>query len=653
MSHRHFITCTMLFFASALFAQQERSEHPPAHPVADSLQQRVRGDSLEQESRSDSLRTPVARPLRIPAAWWPDSPLNDRLLQTHAPQFHEDLAELLQSLPRSRLFRSGDIGLPAFISMNGLPPRFTEVRFDGILWPEGLYGQTNFTALPDILADRIEWSPGSPQLRFESDPLRGEKPWTHVDYANGPFGVDVMRVRFRRTLSKQITPYLGLSFANSDGQPLSPTDRSPGAFDAMKHYLRFNYALSPHLNLRYRLLSASSEAVSRHAFFPEELPATALQQLKYKETRYLNSLELAKVATLTDSSGSPRAKRDLLRVQIFLWQTSEEFRENARQLLIQHRRTVVGIAAYGRWLRRVLAVHAEVRARQEKFDSPTIDLSPQQRYQLDLTSQVRPSMRMTIDGHIRLLRQTHFGWQAAALVRGALKIDPTLLVYASAGRRFSMPGAAEFANTIPGVLQQSPALRPMQTDQFAIGAVVNRPNLELRSGITHNTDRQALILIPQDSPLHFANDSAQFRTTDLWFAGRWQATPFFELEWRLQHATHLWPAAYSYWYVPRSAHYVAVRFRHTFFENELHAAFAMEFNYIGQRRAPLPGMPGDFSTQKLDGGDFTALALTLDYKDAAIFLRLDNIFRQDLNWRPQQPMRKLTFRYGISWHFWN
>jgi hypothetical protein len=113
------------------------------------------------------------------------------------------------------------------------------------------------------------------------------------------------------------------------------------------------------------------------------------------------------------------------------------------------------------------------------------------------------------------------------------------------------------------------------------------------------------------------------------------------------------PDNYTFWYTPRNTYFIALQYGRPFFQNDLRAVIMLRTNYIGSRLVPAYREGELPTTSLLPGGQFWDAQLQLFYKDAIIFFRFDNLLRKKLDWRTLQPVRSLTFRYGINWRFWN
>ncbi|MFQ5631047.1 MAG: ECF transporter S component, partial [bacterium] len=521
-----FVICFFcLGLTSNVFARQEE---PPGQksPPPDSLMKAMLADTLSTTSVLDS--TAKAEKLkirqRVPLENLPENSLSLHFTRIElAELLHEDTAELFQNLPGTRVVRSADLGLFAQMGVFGAPPRFTDVQFDDIPWPKGFYGQTNLTAIPEIFADDVLIAPHHTRINFSSSPPQDPKPWTYLEYVTGPFGVDVLRVRFKRSFSKHVQPYLALTFANSDGQLLQQDSAVRGGpYDAMKVYIRTDYLLSQNYRIRHRLINSNNDAVATTPFFFEELPEIIDNNARYEETRVMNSLELAKTAQIADSVTANLGEIDIWRFRLYNWVNREEYRDNAQARFIQHKNSIIGGSFNWRLIARKFSLHTYASAERHNISSPTIQINAINKFDLQTHSQLKIASQWLID--IELLTSYHddFKTNFAGLAQIAFDIRDGWHVYGKMERKLSLPGAGEYANDLPDILASNNNLSVAKLDKIEGGVQVKKLKYKLIAAINRNAPQNTLALNISDSLFIFSSSSDvnsyfAYTLAGLWF----------------------------------------------------------------------------------------------------------------------------------------
>jgi hypothetical protein len=644
-----------LSLSASLFARQE--EPPKQSPPPDSLKNVLPADTLLTPAKADSItKTKKQKPRN--RVFLRALPADSSALIFERDELHnllyEDVAGLFQYLPGARVSRSADFGLFAQMGIFGAPPRFTEVQFDNIPWPKGFYGQSNLTALPEVFADRVAIAPQHLQLNFFSSPPLETKPWTYVEYVKGPFDVDVFRVRFRRAFSERTRAYLGLAFSNSDGQQLTLNGAQRGGpYDARKMYLRTEYSINRDYRIRHRLINTDNDAVAATPFFFEELPEIVSTNARYKEARNMNSLELAKTAQISDSAKNAGGEIDVWRLQIYNWRNREEYRDNSQGRFIQQKDNIFGGSLNWQLLKNKFSISTFASAERHRITSPTIDLSTRNRFVVQTHAQVKLDSRFYLDSEIRLLYHDDFETNLSGL--GQITFSPRrgLHFYGKFERKISLPGGGEYANTLPSVLVPNKNLQVAELQKFESGLKWAQPKFRFFAQANRIELQNTLTLNLSDTLLVFGN----LPQIDPYFAytvsGSWLPFRGFELAMNADGAIEDVPENYTFWYIPKNNFTFEAKYSRWFFQNDLRVALMLRARYFGQRIVP-EYQPGQLpTTTLLPGGYFVDAELKLFYKDAIIFFRFDNVFREKLDWRPLQPMRSLAFRYGINWRFWN
>lgn len=653
--YKIFICFLSLSFSASLFARQE--EPPKQTPPSDSLKNVLLADSLLAPAKADSIAKAKKKKPRN-RVFLNTLPVDSSALLFERNELqnllYEDVAELFQNLPGARVTRSADLGLFAQMGFFGAPPRFTEVQFDNIPWPKGFYGQSNLTAIPETFADELSISPQHLQLNFSSQPPLDSKPWTYLEYVKGPFDIDVFRVRFRRAFSERIRAYLGLTFSNSDGQQITLNGAQRGGpYDAKKFFFRTEYLLNQDYRIRHRLINTDNDAVVATPFFFEELPDIIGTNARYKDTRIMNSLELAKTAQISDSAKNIGGEIDAWRFRIYNWVDREEYRDNSQGRFIQQKDNIFGGSLNSQLLKNNFSLSTFASAERSKITSPTIDLSTKKRFVAQTHAQARLDPHFYLDGEIRWLYHDDFGANLSGLGQITFSPGNAWHFYGKFERKISLPGPGEYANTLPSVLAPNQNLAVMELHKIESGLKWTHPKFRFFALFNRIKPRNSLVLNLSDTLLVFGN----LVQTDPYFAysmsGTWLPFRGFELVMNTDGAVENLPDNYTFWYIPKNNLTFDIKYSRSLFQNDLRVALMLRARYFGQRIVP-EYQPRQLPiTTLLPGGQFFDTELKLYYKDAIIFFRFENIFREKLDWRPQQPMRTRTFRYGINWRFWN
>lgn len=651
-------TCAFLLTISASSSAKMLAIQEPARPgiaKPDSILQLAKMDSLQKAAPKDTLRKKPIQRTVLASSLLPAEPTfmgfqpSDRI-----DLLYEDVPELFAALAGMRISRSGDLGQFAQVSYMAAPARFTSLQFDQMEWPVGLYGQTNLSAVPEVLADAITLNPGSNAIRLQSVAPGDSRPWTHIEYVKGPFDVDVMRVRFKRSLSKKIQPYFSLNLANSNGQQtIVGNDARGGPYDATRMYLRTDYLLSADLRLRYRFLSTVNEAVVATPYFFEELPDVLDSDAHFKEKRILHALAVAKSAAFSDTLTKQVSERDLYRFEIYHWANHEETRDDFKNGLIEHKNNILGGTAKWSFFRRRWSLSALAKLERHNFTSPTITEDAVNLAMSQANAQLKFHDHLVGDAHVKVQHHTKFGSLLSGSAQIAFAPANGMQIYAAAARTYSMPGPAEYANELPGILTGNTALESASLDKIEIGIQHAHDNIQFSAALNHLSLQNQYVLAISDTVLQFQNAP----TSELYWgysvSARWLPFAGMQVDFSSNGTLEKPSAIYDFWYLPRVVHRLGMLYGRALFQNDLHVAMQLSGQYWGAHQQPIFATGALPSIDMAAGGFFADGQIKLIYKDAVLFFRLDNFLNEALKWRQWQQRRGRAFRYGIYWEFWN
>ncbi|MGH7451692.1 MAG: hypothetical protein ACRENG_10130, partial [bacterium] len=187
--------------------------------------------------------------------------------------FFQDFIQLAeQTLPLIPVI-TGAVGQPRYLATGDLPARATSIVIDDIVWIPGVYGAVDLTSLPDAQVNIMETgsiplreaalSPVPMQIHLADGSLRYQTPFSRVDYANGAFGADAVRIKFGRALGKRLAAYVNSTFSNAEAHAIAINDSEQvavKAYDGHKVSAQLDYHLNARWKLRYRHFNTRNEA---------------------------------------------------------------------------------------------------------------------------------------------------------------------------------------------------------------------------------------------------------------------------------------------------------------------------------------------------------------------------------------------------------
>ena len=627
----------------------------PDSVAADSTAARATlADSLKQKKKP-VRPTPRISPDRLPESKLTAIFRRDSL----GTVFHEDLAELVATLPGVRVLRTGDLGHASFAGFQGDPQRFTSIEFDGIVWPVGVYGQTNLAELPEVAADEIYLNPETSRLNFKSFSQPTPVPWTFAEYAVAPFDVDILRLRFQRGFSKKFRAYWGATFSNSAGQGvLIDNFVRGGAHDAMKIYGRNEYKLNEKLTLRHRYIDVRNEATVVTPFFFEEQLEIADNNSTQRSERNLHSLELASVRNVADSGKAVLGQSDAWKAHVFYWSLSERFANETTGRIIEHNRSVAGGTFLWNKFTRNYAFSPEITLQNFGADSSTIFLDNRAELLLNLNQQFRPSSKISLTGRFGLAARESFDPLLNFAGSLAVGLKKNLNVYGRIVSNGVFPEPGEFANAIDTLLQANDALKHARMTKLEAGFRFANKKLALHGAARRHHLQNEFILAEVDSALAFANAASGLSYYSLTAFTSWTPANNFEFNAGFDGILGAAPdgSHYQFWYMPTHSFNLAASYSRNIFGGDIFAKLGVFLRGFGERKTPTVWNAGELPTemQTLPSRQFVDVEAKLFFRDAVIFLRFDNLLGvNDAFWRFSQPMRGRVFRYGLNWTFWD
>ncbi len=613
-------------------------------------------------SVSDSLRmTPARSDSLLPAdslqtAHWPV--LSDSL-QFAFPAFwlfpreelceniFEDSAELLAFLPGQVVFRGGDLGLPVELSSLGSPARFTRVRIDGLDWPVGFYGQTDLNPLPETAADEVRLDTASDALGLHSRWPDMRRMLVVSEYVRGPYGGDALRLRFSRKFSPKLDAYWGGTLAENDGQDEVP---GSGSYTGDRIYGRTRYFLRPGLILRYRFLKSRNETTATAPWSFDEMRMDG--SFLRKESRWLHSVELAGAA-LTDSSAYDNP-RDRWTLRLYSWDIREEARDREIDVWIRNRMLRSGVIGFKRFYLPGFSASLHARSEWQQIFSPTIDTGGDL-FENEITGEITTRDYAGYSGFLSGTVKIHsrFGTLPEARFGLAREFGEGITLYAAAARDVRLPQPGEYANAIPGIMARSDSLSEMQRIFSEIGAKAELANLRLAMRLRSGQYRDEFALTLSDTLLQLKNaaDRTNFTTASFYLeaGSSWGGYAVLQMEGRIRPNSE----DYLYWYQPNYAGRAELAWNGMVFGGDLGVDILLRSRLVGERRAPLlekGRLPETVSYQPLIYFDSE---LRLYFRDAMLFVNVQNIFNNGGEWRPGYPVRPLTIRTGVHWALWD
>ncbi len=217
-----------------------------------------------------------------------------------------------------------------------------------------------------------------------------------------------------------------------------------------------------------------------------------------------------------------------------------------------------------------------------------------------------------------------------------------------------MPEPGEYANSLPGILQRNDRLKPMRLSRIKWGMNYSRAAWQSELFVRFARIDRPFILTKHDSAYQFVNrgDALQYSS----FGWQFKAILWKKLSLRLLangHFENVSPT-YLFWSMPFRNFRIEIGDGLYLFQRDIYAHLLLRAVYYGKRNVPQTLVPENLTLlQELPGFWQADAVLRLHFRDAIIFLNLQNIFNQEAQWRPLQPIRSRTFRLGLNWLFLN
>ncbi len=606
-------------------------------------------DTLQSSADSAAVQPApvlVPRPVIPQAEWYTPAEQAVFSREELREEIFEDSAELLSHVPGSMIFRGGDAGLPALLSYAADPARFTRLRLDGLDWPVGLYGQTGMTPVPETAIDGIA-------LQGPFDILQLRSQWPDMrrmlvisEYVRGPYGGDGLRLRFSRKFSPRLDAYWGGTIAENDGQA---EVESRGPYTGDRVYGRMRYAFGAGRELRYRYLKSRNETTAGAAWTFDELRTSGA--FLRKESRSMHALEFAATAAQDSSETAPT--RDLWSLRLFSWDVREELREKAEQLFVRNRLLRSGVQGERVFPGRDWQTSLRARFEWQRFYGPAIDTGGDL-YDSELTAGADRNLgsetRLSAVGSLR--RRSRFGNYGEARLSLTRTIAGIFNAYAATARESRVPEPGEYANAIAGVLAGNDSLNPMGRTYSELGLTGEGKRLRLVARVRHGRLYDEFILSPVDTVVMFTNSpqARTFTTASLFFelGSQWGGRVLIQADGRVQKASE-----YLYWYQPRYSGRVEASLSRTVFGGDLGFDVLVRGRVFGDRSVPVferGGLPEILAYQPVY---FLDAELRLYFRDAMLFVNVQNILQTQAEWRPGYPMRPFYLRTGVYWALWD
>ena len=616
----------------------------PDQPAADTLAI-ARPDSLAPDSsalaspdtlaRLDSTKTKAPSLFESPAVAFRVAPAR------RAEFLFQDLSQLGDlTLPVIPII-SGEVGQPRYYAGAELPARAISYFIDGIEWIPGVYGTVDLMSLPEAGFERLEF--GQPQasrafptgmasqVRFETDTVRYEVPFTNVEYANGPFDADAVRVSFGRAFSPRLTGLLNATLSNTNGQ----FQGLP--YEGHKATARFDYRLNAIWRVRYRYFNSNNEAGLIIPFFPEEWPT--LSGGFHKEVRLYHAVELAHRGNLT--------------ARVYNWLIKEELNDRSRKIKHQLRET--GAEAVAGWQRKQFALTIQARLAGEKLSSATIHHRARMHQQVSANLGVRLSRRWWLysSGYFRNKPDWPSGY--AATLGGLIKLSQTSWIWSSVGRWKIPPSPAERDHSLE-VFSGEDRLRAVTLDYAQLGIRLDGKNAEIQLSLGAAQWRDGYVLTDSTDTggQGLVNSVTRENTFGLKVSMRFQPIANVFAGVQGAHALSGLPGQFWFWHQSGAHWRVYLEARRRLFDNTLEVLPRLSGRYLGERYSPFFEAGRDFPTFKTLASAATLdFHLRLQYGNGAFFLSWENILNREFNWRVSVPDPGLVFRWGFWWKFLN
>ncbi len=599
----------------------------------------------------DSTHVQAPKPLqyfRMPSAAFALTP------EQREEYLFQDLTQLLAyELPVLPLV-TGEVGWPRYVASAELPARVVATSIDSVWWIPGVYGNVDFTSIPEAsfmtssLASTSDWllsSHGAAgNFSLASDSIDFAQPLSSAEYSKGPYGADAVRVNFSRAFSKRITGALHATFSNNDGQFVDLP------YEGHKAMGKFDYRLSPRARLRYRHFNTRNEAGIGVPFFLEEQPE--LTNARHKEERLYHGLEWERAHAIT--------------VRFFSWQIKEELFDPAR--LVRHRLRDWGGEFIWQRQRERSALAAHVRLGKEEIHSTSILARSRFYQELALQAALRVHARFWLQsaGQMRFKKDWPTGYSAA--ISGLYQSDEHKQLWAKFGVYQIPPALAERDNELP-TLARNENLQAVRLAHAQLGGRLQLSNVAAQFALGNAMWQHSLnysttldttafpefgdsVQVVSASRLQNLNETRQHLGAQM--SLQWRPLPQLLTSMHGAFAQPEAAQAFWFWHQPESYVRATLSTRMLMFEKTIEVMPRFAVNYLGERRAPIfSASSGAPSFQSLPSAVTLDFQLRILYGTGALFFSWENLLDERFDLREGVPHPGRLFRWGFWWKFLN
>lgn len=556
-------------------------------------------------------------------------------------QVAQDALQLVESVLPVLSVRSGDVGLPLFMSASGLPPRLVDIQVNGVRWIPGVYGLVDATGLPEALAEQITLqhnlnvSPSSAMrsaVGFSFAPVLTDfrVPRSSINFVRGPFGGDVIRAWIARRLSSRLNVHFTLDQANSSGQ------FSQMPYDGQKLTGEFGYSLSGQTALRYQYFNSKNEAGAILPFYPEEQLGDSIGFAK--ESRIFHGVEFSLPAFF---------------VRPFYWEVRNEFRGDVNR--VRHRTEQAGIEAgwqvrQERWKSQLIA-----ELRDERITSTTGFASRSQTYLVRGT--VDWSFAKNLQAQVAGTIHQEADWPTAfdADLDAGMTLMKNMQTHVILSRRVINPMPAEFANAL-AILQSNANLKPAELQRATWAwrwQHKEMQSLQIQFAVNRLLAPFALHTLALAGQA-FLRNSRNENVPSVDFMVQWQLSRKLNLgghgSWMVKEV----PELFWYQHVRRGYTRGFVEFVHDFFGGDLATRLRLVWRHYGESLAPSYTKSNLPYYLRVAGGSLMDVQLLLRHGSGTVYFSFENILHQkNLKWRPGISAPGYFVKWGVRWDFRN
>ncbi|MDZ7268204.1 MAG: hypothetical protein ONB48_10770 [candidate division KSB1 bacterium] len=567
--------------------------------------------------------------------------------QARAANLFEDVWQLgANSLPLLPL-RTGGTGQPRYFATGTLPPAALDHFVDDVWWRPGVYGTVDLTGLPDAVVDGITLNqlvpdPAQPALsaaflRFSTEGLHYDIPFSRAEYVKGPLGADATRVRFGRAFSRRMNALLHLTVNNADGfvNPSGGLVRLPAGI--FKAGVRLDYRLTQNWQARYRYWVVSAEAGVTAPFFPEEWHRSGNN--RHKETRRFHAVELA--------------RGEQMGLRAFWWALHEEL--NAITVKIRHRLREAGLETNWRGQRGAFAAIFSGRVSHEKVESPIIDYAARLHAAAGLKLAVQLNEKLAVQAMARVRHSADWPAGYTLAVGGIYRPKPAWSLWLGMEQRRLPPAPGERNNSLP-LLARSDRLNAVTLQHLQAGLAYERRGLTARLVCGNGWWQEGLVwsLNHADTTATLRNDTTVVVTPALHLELQWRPLTQLAAGFHAAHALRAVPQQFWFWHQPRTHVFAYVAVPWLLFDHDLELTPRFAARMIGERFSPdFSATPGRVNFTRLAPVRVIDLQLQLRHGDGAVFLAWENLLDHHFEWRAGAREPGRVFRWGFWWKFLN